>query len=309
MTALLEIQEKLLDTSATLSRLERLLVSHPHSEAVLGNLRAIQNKQRILEDAFLEEANKVEVDVCTYRLIPDNNRANISSLARILDGFQSAFSLAYEALKEGPKKKSTLNQESREHTSLGFAYSFSGSVGIVMTLPNERLLLGETYVDEAMRLVLQMAQSTTSQEIAGFAKKLGAPPVRALYKWAAEHTHSKFSADIEWRRKEQIRSHLFIQQPQLEQLRKAIEQTSEEKEVVEEVSGDLVGADVTRKSFHLKTPGRGEIRGTFADAISTEQTVELPKSYVATIRKRTRIVYSTEQEQESYFLLRLKART
>jgi len=178
-----------------------------------------------------------------------------------------------------------------------------------MTLPNERLLFGETYRDEAMRLVLQMAKSTTSEEIAGFAKKLGAPPVRAIYRWAAEHTNSKFSAEIEWRRKEQIRSHLFIQQAQLEQLREAIEQTSDETEEVLEVPGNLVGADVTRKSFHLETPGRGQIRGTFADAISTEQTVELPKPDMAVIRKRTKIVYSTEQEQESYFLLRLKALT
>jgi len=109
MSALLEIQEKLLDTSAALSRLERLLVSHPHSEALLGNFRALRNRQRILEDAFLEEANKAEVDVCTYRIIPDNNRANISSLAKVLDGFQSAFSLAYEALEGRAKEKSDIN--------------------------------------------------------------------------------------------------------------------------------------------------------------------------------------------------------
>ena len=65
MTALLEIQEKLLDTSATLSRLERLLVSHPHSESLLGNLEAIQKRKKILEDTFLEEADRVKVDVCT----------------------------------------------------------------------------------------------------------------------------------------------------------------------------------------------------------------------------------------------------
>ena len=135
MTALLEIQEKLLDTSAALSRLEHLLASHPHSEPLLGNLETMRKRHWTLEDAFLAEADKAEVDVCTYRIIPEQGRANISALGKILDGFQLAFSLAYEALKEGPKKKAALNKEARENTALGFAYSFSGSIGFVMTLP------------------------------------------------------------------------------------------------------------------------------------------------------------------------------
>lgn len=305
MTALLEIQEKLLDTSATLSRLEHLLVSHPHSEPLLGNLETMRKRHRILEDAFLAEADKVEVDVCTYRIIPEQGRANISALGKILDGFQLAFSLTYGALKEGPKKRAVLNQESRENTALGFSYSFSGSIGFVMTLPNERLLVGETRVDEAMRLVLQMAKSTTSQEILDFAKKLGAPPIRALYKWADEHASNQFGAEIEWRRTEQIRSNLFIQQPQLEQLREVIEKTSDETEEEINAVGNLIGADVKRRTFHLEMAG-GEIRGTFADAISTEQTVELPKQYAVKICKRTRIIYSTGEEKVSHFLLSLQ---
>lgn len=309
MTDLTAIQEELQDFNALIARHERTLAAQPGEKSLRANIQTLRRRRQVLEDDFLEAAARVEADVCSYRLIPGESRASISALSRALNGFQSFFSLVYDAIKTGPKQRARLSAEVMNDTALGYAYSFSGSVGFVMTLPNEQLLLGETYLDEAMRLVFLMAQATSPQEIAAFAKKLGPLPVRAMYRWASDHADCGLGADIEWRRREQVRSSLFVQEPQLDQLRKVIAETSDETEEELEVIGNLVGADVSRKTFHIETTGGGEIRGIFADAISEEHTVILPKPYSAKIRKRTKIVYSTEEEQVSHFLLSLRSIT
>ena len=307
MIELTALQEELQDLNALIAKHERTLASHPEAKSLRANIQTLKRRRQSLEDDFLEAAAKVEIDVCSYRLIPGESRPTIMALSKALSDFQSLFSLTYDALKEGPKRTAKLSAYVMSETFLGFAYSFTGSIGFVMTLPNERLLLGETYLDQAMQMIFQMAKATTSQQIADFAKRLGPPPVRAIYKWATDHVESGLGVDIEWRRREQVRSSLFIQAPQLEQLREVIAETSDEKEEELEVVGNLIGADVKRKTFHLETVEGGEIKGVFVDAISTEQTVELPKPYNARVRKRTKIVYSMEEEKTEYFLLRLKA--
>ena len=306
MTDLVAIQEELQDLNALIARHERVSAAHPSAKSLRANIRTLRRRRQALEDAFSEAAARVEVDVCSYRLIPNENRLSIAALSRALDRFQTLFSLVYDAIKTGPKRRIRLSTEVTNNTSFGYAYSFSGSVGFTMTLPNEQLLLGETHLDEAMRIVFLMAQAKSSHEIAEFANKLGPPPVRAMYRWANDHIAGDIEASIEWRRKEEIRSSLFVQKPQLEQLRKVIEETSDETEEELDVTGNLVGADVNRKTFHIETEGGGEIRGTFADAISEEHTVTLPKPYGARIRKTTTIVYSTEEERTSYLLLSLR---
>lgn len=60
----------------------------------------------------------------------------------------------------------TLLDEIVAETALTFGYTFPGSVGIVFTMPNERLLIGETALDEADRKVFDMAKAQTPDQIA-----------------------------------------------------------------------------------------------------------------------------------------------
>ena len=306
MASLSDIQEKLLDTQEFISRLERRLHAHPDSGHLLGNLRSAQKRRRTLERDFAIEANKVEVDLCSYRLFTEEEGVpSISAFSKTVGDFQVLFSLVYDALKNGPKERPRLSQEVRNETSLGFGYVFSGSLGMVMTLPNERLLLGETRFDESIDIIFQMAKAASASELATFVTKIGRPPVKAIYDWAKAHTDHALGADIEWRRQEQVRSKLFIQKPELENLRNVIDEMSDETEEEIEVMGELVGADVRRHTFHIRPQAGSDITGRFADAIDAERTVELPKPYRARLRKTTTFIYSTEEEIEKYFLLAL----
>lgn len=304
MSRILELQEKLQDTSAAIAELERALSEDPGSSSIIRSMRSVEKRYKDLEADFITETSKLEVSVCKYRLFSDDRRPTLKVISEALGTFQNLFSTIYKAIKTGPIQKTPSRRDFDKESEFGFSYTYSGSVGVVLTLPDELLLLGESRLDEAIGVFIDLAKVESYEQISGFTKKLGLAPVRQMYQWAAEHTQSEFGAEIEWHKREEIKNRLFIQAPEIRTLKELMERTGEE--TIQEIflEGDLLGADVPGHRFHMRVEG-GEIRGSFADAISEEHTVEIPKRYKAKIRKITRIKYSTDEEQEDYFLLEL----
>jgi hypothetical protein len=143
MPDLLDIQEKLQDTSAAIARAQRTLAQNLSIPSVAANLRSLEKRWNDLEHNFRAVADRIELDVCHYRLLFED-RPTLIGLTSIWIDFQNLFSLVYDALKNGPKQRARLAPDVVSETSLGIAYSYPGSVGVVLTLNNERLLLGGT---------------------------------------------------------------------------------------------------------------------------------------------------------------------
>ncbi len=305
MKALLELQSKIHSTQEAIARLERMVADHPNETALMENLTTLQRRQANLESVFLEVASKHEMDVCSYRFPITEERPTLSGLAGALGNFQALFAVVYESLRKGPRQLVRVDAETLAETSFAFGYAFSGSVGFVFTLPNERLLLGMTPLDDAIQTVFDMVKAETPEQIGSYAKRFGAASVRAMYRWAKEHADSGLGADIEWRRADAVRASVFVQNPHLIQLKNAIERTSDE--VVEELSiaGTLVGADMKRHTFHLALEGDVDIHGKIAEGTDAPDRVTLPRRYTARIRKTTKIHYSIEKEEVTYLLLGL----
>jgi hypothetical protein len=308
MSRLLDLQQLLLETSAAMAKAERFAVEGSDPESLSINIASLGKRYAELERDFASAAADQGCDVCSYRLIPEGARPTVMGLTKALGTFQSLFSIVYQALKEGPRRRARLDAQVLEETSFGLGYVFPGSIGVVLTLPNERLLLGETPLDTSIRTIAEIGQLTSSEQIAHYAHQLGPASIRAAFAWARDHAESSFSADVEWLRGEQVRTGIRMNVPRFRELQQIIGETSEQ--VVEEilVAGLLVGADVPRHAFHLVTD-TGEIRGTFIDTISEAHTVELPKRYSARIKKTTSIVYAVEEEKVSYLLLSLEPLT
>lgn len=126
-----------------------------------------------------------------------------------------------------------------------------------------------------------------------------------MYNWAFHHDNLGLGVSIEWRREKTIRNRLLTQQPEFERLHKTIEETSEQTVMEIEVTGELEGADVSKKTFHIKSDTGEDFKG-FTDVINESQTVELPKRYKATIIRKEQIKYSTEEELVSHQLIKLE---
>jgi hypothetical protein len=307
VSKLLDVLEQIQDSEVAMANLEKAPSDVRTSKGFLLNLKSLQKRKDILEEQFLELTNETGLDVCSYRLFPKNEGPiRISRLTSALSDFQNWFSVVYDAIySRQPKERARVDADTASVTAFDFAYSFAGSVGIVLTMPNERLLLGTTVLDDSFEALRSMAKSASTEEVAEFAKKYGIASVRKMYKWADDLTQGDLGVDIKWRRGNSINSTLFAQTEELELLKTAIESSSEEKEEVIEFSGKLVGLDVALKKFHMETDS-GDIRGGIAPIIGTQHTLEIPKHYTIDVLVKRKIHYAMEKEDVSYFLLAVK---
>lgn len=307
MSALIEIRQKLQDTEAAIARAERSLAKNPGSETAGLTIDSILKRKQQLIDEFSEIAKENVLDVCSYRIFSESGDSiKILSFSNALYNFQSLFTTVVDAIKNGPKERAKLDAAIVAQTSFDFGYCFSGSAGIVMTMPDELVLFGENDFEASISAIFDMANANRPEQIAHFAKRLGAASIRKLYRWTSDQLLAGTGADIQWKKGKETKFKLFIQVPQLEALKSIIDQTSDEKEEIVELAGQLVGLDVATRKFHMKIEGGDDIKGDVAPIIGTKHTLELPRRYVAEVLVKRTIYYATEKEDVSYFLLNLK---
>jgi hypothetical protein len=313
MSEILELQHKLLDTSATISQLERALLAEPESPVLRLNLDSVVNRFNHLESEFHVLADRQALDVCTYRLfasaeLPNLERDRTPSLRGIstaLLDFQLAFSAMFDALKNGRRLRSRMTPDVLQATSFVFGYAFPGSVGVVLMLEHERLLLDGDMLDDAIMTFFSLAQAPTDEDIRAIGHKLGPAPLHAIFKWAQAHVEDSLGADISWRRGTTVAASLFLQLQELERLSSAIAATSEDERETIDWAGRLTGADVKTRRFRFEPDGGEAVHGSFVDAINEAHVVTLPSRYLAHLEKSTRIHYSSEEEQVTWKLLSL----
>ena len=226
-----------------------------------------------------------------------------------MEAFQDAVSVAYDALRNGPKTRRSVSSAIASETALQVAYSYPGSFGVVFTVPSERLLIPDmqSALDRAMQAVLDVGKAHDSKAtISDVEHKLGKATVSAVYSWAKANSHHRIGTAVEWRRDQALRAEVIIQAPEFTALSETLESISERRENVITPSGTLVGADTKTHRFHFVTEGDDDIRGAFSEAISDSRVAELPRKYRAIIRKTTETKYATDEEVVTYFLDKLE---
>jgi hypothetical protein len=308
MSQLLYVQEKLQNVGATIGRLEMELARHPESSGLAANMRSLRRLHENLRDDFAHAANQVGCDVLHYRLLEE--RPTAKALTSSVGTFQEAISVAYDALRFGPKSRRVVSLLIASESALQVAYSYPGSFGVVFTVPNERLLLPDmpSQLDNAMHTVLSLGKAHADKAtIADAERRLGKATISAVYSWAKANSQNRLGTAIEWRRRDEVREEVLIQEPEFSALSETLENIEGHSETVLTYSGTLVGADTSSHRFHFVVAVNDvDIRGSFSEAISDSQVAEVPRRYSAVIRKTTDTTYATEEEKTSYFLEKLE---
>ncbi len=302
---LFEIVEKLEKTRAEVTRLESFVTTLPVDPALMLTMAGVRKRQEHLGLRFAQVTEQQGIDVCSYRLFTQGGGApQLPALAKALLSFQTTFSTIYDAETTGAKSTSHIGAQSAAATTFGYAYSFTGSVGFTLTLPNERVLVLESDLDRAMKTLFTMLKATSSDQINAFAKGLGTGSIRALYAWVDALVRSGLGADIDWRRGTEVRASVFVDLPELESLKQAIEETSDAKTETLTVTGRLVAADFKAKdhTFRMELED-AELRGVMSPNVA--EVGGLPRQYRAEVEKTTITNYAKDQEVESYTLTRL----
>lgn len=306
MSGLLDVLLKLSDTQEAIRRTEALLLEAPGDKTILAMLESLGKRASKLEDSFLAVADSVGLDVCAYRLFSEGNaRYSIHSLGSILQSFQMWFSTVYDALKNGPKLKAKISPEVLQESALDFAFSFTGSLGVALTIPSERQLF-ENDLQRAMVKTVDMLRAEATDQINKYAEELGGAVIHSFHNWVDSHVKSGAGADIRWLRGQTEVATIRAGIARFQRLESFIQTTTAPVEETFEVKGLLVGADTKKHSFHMVFENAEEIRGTMSEAIGEEHTVELPQEYIAIIRRTTSENLATGKKSHMYHLLRLR---
>ena len=303
MSQLAELQRDLQDVSEAIAHGERTLAAHPDVPSVAATLRTIQKRRENLEEQFFAVANEMGLDVCSYRIEPpEYQRTTIAEMTAVLGAFQKVFTSVYDAVVNGPKKSSKASAAVINATAFGFAYTFPGSIGVMMTLENERLLLSETDLDVAMRKTFELMSYRDPSQIEVATKQVGLPAVRQAYEWASENAKARYGADIVWHREGVPKFQVRIQTQEIAHLASVIKNATAKEEVT--LTGDLIDVSIPDKTFRM-TVGDKMIEGGFDAAISHVHPVQLPRSYRATMNVQEKVVTEDGEDEITYFLLRL----
>jgi hypothetical protein len=306
MTALLELRDKLQDTHATIEGMQRAMAAHPDDQGLALTVRSLERRQQTLAQAFRAEANIDHLDVCNYRIMSEESSCSIAAITHALGSFQDLLSVVFDAFKNGPKIRARLSAEIVSRSTLDFGYAYPGSLGFVLTMPNERLLVGESELDRAIAAIFEMAKAETPQQLAAHVAEVGVAGIRRLYSWSSAHAEYGLSADIKWQRKDHDRAGVIVQKEELARLREIIDQASEEKVEGFEIVGELIGLDVgSGYSFRIAVPGAEDIDGKIAENFDRSQSYVINNRYTARLLKKSKIFYSTEREEEWWELLEL----
>jgi hypothetical protein len=303
MSRLADLQRELQSAAAAVAHAERTLAAHPNVPSVLATLRTIQNHRASLEEQFFAAADELGLDACGYRIELEGHTAPISGMTAVLGTFQRIFTTVYDALERGAKKKAAKNSDKAiADTSLGFAYTFPGSVGVMMTLANERLLF-ESKLDAAMEKTFDLIRATEPEELQLLTDQIGVPAVRLVHQWAEENVKAGFGADIVWRRDDLVKREVRVQAPEIAYKAATLASMSAKETVV--LVGELLDVKVSDHTFSMQLGDR-VIHGTFDKVISSQRPVKVPKTYQATMTIMQKVVVDDSgAEQIDYFLLRL----
>jgi hypothetical protein len=304
MSLLIDLQHDLQDASAAVAHAERTAILHPNLPSVMATLRTIQGRRNALEEQFAAAANDAGLDICSYRVEFENpHDATIANLTAALGGFQKVFTTVYDALVNGPKKRARISDDVSDATAFGFGYTFPGSVGFMMTLSNERMLLGTTKLDSAMEKTLELISTRNPEGVQEITETVGIAAVRVAHQWAADNAKARFGADIAWQRETSLKSRLRIQPQEVAQVADAFGSAIAKEQV--RVTAELLIVNYEDRTFEMRD-GDTVVKGTFGKAISPDKPAHVPKKYIATLTVSTKIALVDGKEDVSYFLVSLE---
>jgi hypothetical protein len=294
-------------THPAMARLNQMLRDAPDASGLIANMNTLKITHFKLEKEFEHAAKRLGVEICSYRLFPEGTeRQSVVGIGKALLNFQSLFSLLYCAVKA---EESGAGKPSLDETLMDFAYTFPGSVGVAMTVPSQANLFGN-YYHQAIDVLSHMAKAQSASELKMFSQRVGIEPVKAMYKWADDLVEAGFGADIQWKGPHDSYPRLLIQKPELTSLKAVMRATSDEHFAEFTKTGILQGVDMTNHSFHFQYKDeKGKTRdiyGKFVEAISPLKPVKVPLKYTVSLRKSTRVFYSTDEEVTSHLLLRIQ---
>lgn len=298
------ILDRLADLEATIDRVSR---ETPPAEGRLAMRMALQSLEMRREEllAALNEVTAADfIDICDYRLIPERETDySVNMVTQALRSFQDMVTSIYDAITTRPKIRGSWDAASVVNSSFSFGYSYSGSLGIVLVIPNERLIGDiESNLDRSVMVALEATKTRDAGAIAQFSRDYGISAVHYLYQWSKVHADYAVGAGIKWRRQELVRYETLEQFQEFREFCNLVERGSEPVEERVPLRAELLAFDAVTRRFRLGVIDAPGIRGSLSDDFDATIPRTIHSRYQATLTKRTIIRYATGKEDVAWTL-------
>lgn len=305
MSEIASVVERTRKAFASVSRLEAAIARAPSDRSLQLNLSAMRKVALQSQEQLFKFSELQHIEVCNYRLIPETAKSYaLPHVSQSLLNYQWLFTQVHDALRNGPKAYPTWGQQALDESMLEFAYSYSGSLGVVLLAPSERDFF-EGRLDQSIDALFQVIDIDSRHAVRDIAKSLGNGVVRRIHDWSQANLRGGFAADIRWTRSDGKQLGEVIEHKRLESIVEIIEATSDEEVRELSVIGILVGGDIQSGSFHFVVPNGDDYRGKLAKEFSGDTSMTLGKVYSARIRETSTTVYSTEKIENKRELIAL----
>lgn len=303
MSDFASVLEKNRALASRLVLLERELAQNPGDYALEKDLRAITRLSQRYEQEFLDFAGADQIDVCKYRINPAGKSYLIKNVTESLSRFQDVITSIYDSKISGPKSRARYGREVHANSALRFGYTFSGSLGIVLTLPSSRDLFSGQF-DDVVDAFQQILNVKDEYEVRDISRHLGMAVLGQVYRWASNNSSSEYSLDIRWTRSDGVQRGEYIENDRLKKITDIIGITKDSEDTHLQKSGILVGINVKTHagSFHIVVPDAESYTGRLADGFDRTQHWEVNTRYTANIIEHRVTHFATEQVDTTYLL-------
>lgn len=301
MSTLRAILDRINDVEATISRISRS-ADKESAFAYRLTLESLENRRDELREELAELTRHSFIEICDYRIIPDKiGSYALSAVTTALHEFQDLFSVVFDAQTSKPKQRIALDADIVKKTQFNFGFAYEGSLGVALTIENERLLLIESDLDRAIGAVFALIKTNSPEEIRQAEALYGRPAVRKLYSWSKAHSDYGLSADIRWVRDSEVRKHVLAQTNELTEICRLIEAKSDETVTLVEMVGILASWDSVHRRFILDVPDSEPISGAIGKEVDiTRPRVVRGDRCKLNLRKRVQFRYTSEKDEVSW---------
>ncbi|MBW5437445.1 hypothetical protein FXB41_22615 [Bradyrhizobium canariense] len=305
MSGLNSLLDNLRRTYAAIGEVQEVAARMPGDIMVLANLGSLKREATDLEALWEEECRQARVEVCRYRLMPENDeRYTVAAVTKSLLDFQELFSQIYDALKNGVKKSRQLSSWMLNETAFDFGFSYPGSLGVALMVPSHADLLGGKF-DDTVDAFLQVMHVSNEDEVKDLAKSLGPAVVKKAYDWSRVNHSSGYAVDVTWNTVQGTKKGAVVDVAALGKIVEIIGRTSDVERQNIRGPGILVGLDTLKKRFRFVEPDGLDYSGPVTEEFEIQRKWAVNQTYIAHIQVEEITEYATQEIKRTYRLVSL----
>lgn len=292
---------------AKVAAIENALRRSPGDNGLRITLLSAKRMADRAEEELDSVSESAQVDLCRYKVVQRTDLPfGAAKFAKSISAYQDLFTAIVDRFQTGVKSLAKYTEDIKNMSELNIAYTFPGSLGVLLSIGNDRDLFAHGKLDDVVSAFDNILALRSPGEVRGLASELGLNVIRNTYKWADHNWTAQYSLDIRWSQANLRKKGQYVSNNEFFKIKNSIGHTTDIQPEPIKVIGALVGFHALRKTFSI-VPDESErtISGILDKDFPKGAKPTILKRYEASLSMRTEINYATEEEKKIYELVSL----